>query len=147
MSVALHVGPPRVLACTLRFRVEPCRPILGTAFIPTRTRVVVSKQAMVRTIERAAINLSIPLAAPDGCERVSGHSLRVSGAQGLARMGWDFWAIQLHGRWHSDVVKHYVREAHLTPVGGAAYPGDGPTLEHIVDAVLRKLGKHRQADA
>ena len=87
------------------------------------------------------------MSAPDGSERVTGHSLRVSGAQGLARLGWDLWAIQLHGRWHSDVVKHYVREAHLAPVGGAAHPGDGPTVEQMVEAVLRKLGKHRRVGA
>ena len=98
-----------------------------------------SKQAMVRTIEHAALELGIALAAPDGCERVSGHSLRVTGAQGLARKGWDLWAIQLHGRWHSDVVKRYVQDAHLTPVGGAAHSGSGLSLELVVDAVLRKL--------
>ena len=105
---------------------------------------VVSKQSMVKTIEHAATQLGVALAAPDGCERVSGHSLRVSGAQGLARMGWDLWAIQLHGRWHSDVVKRYVQDAHLTPVGGAAHSGSGLSLELVVEAVLRKLrGKAR----
>ena len=88
--------------------------------------------------------LHVPLSTPDGSERVSGHSLRVTGAQGLARLGWDLWAIQLQGRWHSDVVKRYVREAHLTPVGGAAHPRDGPALEQVVDAVLRKLGSSSQ---
>ena len=101
---------------------------------------VVCKAAMAKTIAHAATLLHVPLSAPDGSERVSGHSLRVSGAQGLARSGWDFWAIQLQGRWHSDVVKHYVREAHLTPVGGAAHSGSGPTLEQVADAVIQKLG-------
>ena len=106
---------------------------------PSSTGTVVTKQAMAKTIEAAATQLDIPLAAPDGCERVSGHSLRVSGAQGLARLGWDLWAIQLHGRWHSDVVKHYVRDAHLSPVGVAAHSGSGLTLELIVEATLKKL--------
>ena len=101
---------------------------------------VVCKAAMAKTIAHAATTLHVPLSAPDGSERVSGHSLRVTGAQGLARLGWDLWAIQLQGRWHSDVVKHYVRDAHLSPVGAAAHSGSGPTLEQVVDAVLRKLG-------
>ena len=51
--------------------------------------------------------------SPDGTERVSGHSLRVTGAQGLARLGLDAWSIQLLGRWGSAVVFGYIREAAL----------------------------------
>ena len=100
---------------------------------------VVPKSAMVKTIVTAATFLSVPLEAPDGSERVSGHSLRVSGAQGLARMGWDLWAIQLHGRWQSDVVKHYVREAHLGPVGPTSGRVDPSTLEYLVECISQKL--------
>ena len=114
---------------------------------PTGLGTVVAKSAMAKTIRHAAFLLDVPLSAPDGSERVSGHSLRVTGAQGLAQLGWDLWAIQLHGRWQSDVVKRYVREAHLTPAGGAAHPGDGPTVEQIVEAVQRKLGKQCRAGA
>ena len=99
---------------------------------------------MAKTIAHAATSLHVPLSAPDGSERVSGHSLRVMGAQGLARLGWDLWAIQLQGRWPSDVVKHYVRDAHLSPVGVAAHSGSGPALEQVVDAVIRKLGSVAQ---
>ena len=110
---------------------------------PSASGDVVPKAEMAKTIEFAASELGVPLAAPDGSERISGHSLRVSGAQGLARLGWDLWAIQLHGRWHSDVVKHYVQEAHLTPVGGASGPGqsDPLTLELVISRVLQRLGK------
>ena len=38
-----------------------------------------------------------------------GHSLRVTGAQGLARLGLDLWAIQLFGRWDTEAVQGYVR--------------------------------------
>ena len=53
---------------------------------------VVGKQAMVDTIRRAAYHLGVSECAPDGSERVSGHSLRVTGAQGLAQRGWHLWA-------------------------------------------------------
>ena len=107
---------------------------------PSVAGAVVSNNSMAKTIVQAAIKLGIPLAAPDESERVSGHSLRVTGAQGLARLGWDLWAIQLHGRWQSDVVKHYVREAHLsTGVGGAGLD-DPLTLELVVRRVVQKLG-------
>jgi len=69
---------------------------------------------MVATIVAAADKLRIPRAAPDGSERVSGHSLRATGSHGLARVGLDLWAIQLLGRWGSDVVRPYVQEAHLS---------------------------------
>ena len=107
---------------------------------PSSAGTVVTKRQMTQTIEEAAKQLGIHLAAPDGSERVSGHSLRVTGAQGLARMGWDLWAIQLHGRWQSDVVKHYVREAHLSTVGGGADLEDPLTLELVVRRVIQKLG-------
>ena len=72
-----------------------------------------SKQAVVATILTAADHLGIARASPDNTERVSGHSLRATGAQGLARAGLDVWRIQLLGRWGSDAVLGYIREAHL----------------------------------
>ena len=122
-------------------------PAWDLPLFPSGTGIAVTKQSMAKTIEIAASQLGIPLEAPDGSERVSGHSLRVSGAQGLARMGWDLWAIQLHGRWQSDVVKHYVRDAHLSQVGVAAHSGSGLALEQVVDAVLQKLRKHSRVGA
>ena len=59
---------------------------------------------MTATIRAAALHLGSDLVSPDGTERVSGHSLRVTGAQGLARLGLDAWSIQLLGRWGSAAV-------------------------------------------
>merc|ERR1712085_226856 len=56
---------------------------------PAEDGSVVTKDRMVATIVAAAKLLKVPLAAPDGSARVSGHSLRVSGAQGLAKAGLD----------------------------------------------------------
>ena len=54
----------------------------------------------------------------DGTERLSGHSLRVSVAQGLVRLGWRPDAVQLMGRWESEAVKRYSRLAALeAPTG------------------------------
>ena len=57
------------------------------------------KPAMVRTILEGAHQLGIPPADPEGTTRISGHSLRVGGAQGLTRLGFPLWAVQLLGRW------------------------------------------------
>ena len=54
---------------------------------PTAGGTVVGKEAMTRTIEFSATALGVELAAPDGSERASGHSLRVTGAQGLLAYG------------------------------------------------------------
>ena len=80
---------------------------------PTTAGQAVEKEAMVATITKAASILGAPLATPDGSARVSGHSLRVTGAQGLAKLGVDTWAVQLLGRWGSSTVLEYVKEVPL----------------------------------
>ena len=81
-------------------------------FIPTTSGGVVEKPCMVETIRAAARHLRVQ-DAPDGSERITGHSLRPTGAQGLCRQGWSLWAIQLLGRWGSEVVRSYLRLAPL----------------------------------
>ena len=68
---------------------------------------------MVDTIRRAAELLQLPPLSPDGVPRWTGHTLRVTGAQGLALAGLDTWAIQLLGRWGSEAVRSYIRQAPL----------------------------------
>jgi hypothetical protein len=72
---------------------------------------ICSKDAIARTIEEAARHLDVPVKTRDGS--ITGHTLRVTGAQGFAAAGLDIWAIQLLGRWGSSAVLGYVREAHL----------------------------------
>jgi hypothetical protein len=73
----------------------------------------VEKDAMSDTIRAAAVRLGVALASPDHTEQVTGHSLRATGAQGLARAGVEEWAIQLLGRWGSKAVRSYTRLAAL----------------------------------
>ena len=51
--------------------------------------------------------------AHTGRSLISGHSLRVTGARWLARVGLPLVTIQLIARWESDVVRRYVKEAPL----------------------------------
>ena len=88
---------------------------------------------MVETIIKAGEALGIARESPDGSERLSGHSLRVTGAQGLAAMGWHLWAVQLQGRWGSDTIKKYLREAPL------AHPSPTPSAALDIDALVEKL--------
>ena len=71
---------------------------------------VCTKEAMVATIRAAAGTLDTQAQSTDGSRAVTGHSLRVSGAQGLTRKGVDLWAVQLLGRWGSSAVQRYVAE-------------------------------------
>ena len=70
------------------------------------------KQAMVDTIITAARHLGVT-DHPDGSERATGHSLRCTGAQGLVRLGGRQDAVQLQGRWQSEAVRRYTRDAAL----------------------------------
>ena len=60
-------------------------PDLELPLFPTTEGEFVGYAAMVSTIRAAAALLGVPLESPDKTERVSGHSLRATGAQGLAR--------------------------------------------------------------
>ena len=82
-------------------------------FFPSKDGEACPKVAMVSTLVKAAEALGAPTRTPDGAERVSGHSARVTGAHGLAQAGLDTWAIQLLGRWGSDAVLGYIRDAPL----------------------------------
>ena len=107
---------------------------------------VVEKTAMADTIIEAGRLLGISRSSPDGSERITGHSLRVTGAQGLMARGWDLWTVQLHGRWGSDVVRRYVRDSPLTAVASGVYPAarQGIDLGAAVSAVVREVQSHER---
>ena len=86
---------------------------LDLPLFPDADGSAVTKEAMTATIVAAATRLDISTASVDGAERVSGHSLRRTGAQGFARLGIDAWAIQLLGRWGSQAVLEYIQEVPL----------------------------------
>ena len=80
---------------------------------PQITGEASTKEAVVTTLTFAAGLLQVPLMSRDGSTRISGHTLRVSGAQGLTREGFPLWSVQLLGRWGGDTVRRYVGEAAL----------------------------------
>ena len=51
--------------------------------------------------------------AADGEQLWTGHSLRVTGAQGLTQAGLELWALQLLGRWGSNAILGYVASTPL----------------------------------
>ena len=115
---------------------------------PTTTGAVVQKEAAVATIHWAARQLGVALQAPDGSERVAGHSLRVTGAQGLAARGWHLWTVQLLGRWGSEAVKGYFREAPLQALTRSpATEGAHIEMDDLVQQLVSRLRIHSLTEA
>lgn len=69
-----------------------------------------TKAAMVETFRQVARKLGWKEAEVKG---LSGHALRSTGAQYLARCGIEYYKIQLFCRWGSDTILRYLREAPL----------------------------------
>ena len=105
------------------------RPDQELPLFPRLTGDACSKPSMVGTVVAAATQLGIPMANADGTTRVSGHSLRVGGAQGLARAGFPLWSSQLFGRWGGDAVKAYVGEAALDVFTRSSAPGGAEPID------------------
>ena len=106
-------------------------PSLDLPLFPAADGAAVSKDAMTETIRVGAARLGVKLAAADGSTRVTGHSLRVTGAQGLARLGVDTWAVQLLGRWGSSTVLEYVQAVPLERSSEWARRAATVTLEQL----------------
>jgi len=108
---------------------------------PSELGTACSKDSMVATIVHAASLLGVELSSPDGSERVSGHSLRATGAQGLAAAGIDTWAIELMGRWGSEAVRGYIREARLADATAMTRRvADSLSLEALVKRLIAEHG-------
>eukprot|EP00971_Amphidinium_carterae_P324591 6451121-Amphidinium_carterae.1 len=87
------------------------------ALFPNERGMVASKGSVVLTFEVIAEKLGKDLTDDVGRSRFSGHSLRVGGAQYLARLGMPMHLIHLQARWASSVIERYVAEVpleHLT---------------------------------
>ena len=70
--------------------------------------------------------------------------MRVTGAQGLARMGLDLWAIQLIGRWGSETVTEYIRAIPLErAVAWAARAARNWELPRLVNEVAPRRPQRR----
>jgi len=95
-------------------------PDLSLPLFPRADGRPASKAALTECILTAARLLGTPLRSEDGTARISGHTLRPTGAQGLTRLGVDCWAVQLLGRWGSAAVLRYIREASASPEAAVA---------------------------
>ena len=105
-------------------------------FFPKADGSKCSKDGITQTLIEAAKLLKAPFTS--STERISGHSMRVTGAQGLATAGLDLWAIQLLGRWGSDAVRLYVRDAYLA---SSATWASRVARSQALDDLARSIGR------
>ena len=89
------------------------KPSTDLPLFPDARGKAISKALFTKTLLEGARLSEQPLTNLDGSLRVSGHSLRASGAQLLARLGFDLLNIQLLGRWGSTALLSYVRDASI----------------------------------
>ena len=99
---------------------------------PTTGGVAAEKHAVAETIAAAARLLGCPAESADGSARITGHTMRITGAQGLARAGLDPWAVQLLGRWGSATVLQYIQEVPLERSSAWARQAVGRPLSEAV---------------
>ena len=101
----------------------------------------VEKSRMVATIVRAAELLGCATSTADGAARITGHTLRVTGAQGLTRRGLDLYTVQILGRWGSLAIQGYVRDAHLLEASKRAASTGAQTvdLDTLIKAVITAM--------
>ena len=78
-----------------------------------------AKEGVVKFIDLSARKLEQPVQNADGSRRFGGHSMRVSGAQWLARLGVPVPLIRSLARWESDTVLRYIKDAHHDDLAGS----------------------------
>lgn len=83
---------------------------------PDQRGQVVTKAAMIDTIEILARALGEDLVNDTGGKRFGGHTPRVTGARYWASIGLEMFKIQILARWGSPVILRYVSEAPLQTI-------------------------------
>ena len=113
-------------------------------FFPARGGGTCTKEGFTQTIVRAAQILEMPLQNELDNERVTGHTMRPTGAQFLARAGLDTYTVQLLGRWGSSTVEQYVREAVISEAASRARASQlSHNLSQITGEVAAALPRDR----
>jgi hypothetical protein len=79
-----------------------------------------TKAGFIAGIHTICKALSVPIQASNGAVLVTGHVCRATGAVFLAASGVDLWRIQLLGRWGSEAIKLYIRDAPLQAMSSIA---------------------------
>ena len=107
---------------------------------PNAVGGVVSKTSVVRTIERVAERLHVPVTNDSGGRIFGEHSMRVSGAVHLTHIGIELYLLQILFRWKSELVLRYAGEAPLGKLTQKYIAGQANrTLEQVESTIFQKV--------
>ena len=105
------------------------------SLFPTSSGGTADTAQVVKLIESLAATLRLPTVTLEGRNIFGCHSLRVTGAQWLVRMGIPLAIIQLLARWSSVVVARYVAEVPLSSISELyRQAGCSRDLEEVLSA-------------
>ena len=117
---AYHVAHKHLQLVHARLGITVGDPLCETLpLFPSCDGETVTKAAVVATIEQIAVRCGEALVDASGNRRFGGHSLRVSGAQWLGRLGFEVELVKTFGRWSSNSVMRYLGEAHVSDLARA----------------------------
>ena len=95
---------------------------------PDRDGNTMTKENMVKLVERLAHECRLETTATDGRPAFGGHVWRLSGARHLSRIGVPTHIIKLLARWASDVIDHYLQDVPLELLTSAYKRGMGELM-------------------
>ena len=111
--------------------------LAGYPVFPDTDGSVCQKQAVVDTAKVVAGLLGM---SDDLVKGVTGHVCRITGAQHLARLGFDVVLIQLMARWASEIVRHYIAEAPLGSITDRYRKlAAGRRLDDVLDSLVSEV--------
>ena len=112
---------------------------LTMPLFPTPKGTFPTKDGSIAVFQQLATCLGVS-------EHVTGHVLRVTGAQTMARAGMDLWEIQMFCRWGSSAILGYVRDVPMenspqiaTRVAGGLTKGEA--MRQLTDALNTRSSK------
>eukprot|EP00434_Breviolum_minutum_P035780 symbB.v1.2.031683.t1/scaffold3685.1/size104757/8 len=129
-SCARGLGPDkRSLAFDLMqvAKIEELKPVAGGPRLPKDTA------AMVETFHLVAGGVGM---SEDQRKALTGHALRATGAQFMARRGIEYYKIQLYCRWGSETILKYLRDAPLE--GAEDWVAESVAVEPSVEEVIEQ---------
>ena len=117
---------------------------------PDVTGKTVDKAKVVGLIEQLAKLMGLPITSEGGYRLYGGHSLRVSGAQWMARTGVSLPLIQLMARWSSNAIARYVADTPLETISEVYRRATAAKeLRELIDearrsslAAQKRIGQH-----
>ena len=77
---------------------------------------------------------------------ITGHSLRVTGARYLTRLGLDVLSVQLLGRWGSNVIAQYIGEVPIEELANKLRRAQGQQPSELLHDRLATLGSPTEGD-